>query len=65
LEACQAFAGPRLADDARDLVSGRIDELIAAIDAAPKSVKWKARARIGTRAKWYELPEETQANPAE
>jgi hypothetical protein len=65
LEACQAFAAVRLAADGRDLVSGRIDTLIAAIDAASKSVKWKARARIGTRAKWYELPEETQANPAE
>ncbi len=65
LEACRGQAAGCLAAGARDIVSGRIDALLAAIDAAPKSVKWKARARIGTRAKWYELPEETQAIPTE
>jgi hypothetical protein len=65
LGACLDHAASCLPPDARDLVSGRIDALLAAIDAAPKSVKWKARARIGTRAKWYELPEETQAIPTE
>jgi hypothetical protein len=65
LGACRDQAADGLAPDARDLASGRIDALLEAIDAAPKSVKWKARARIGTRAKWYELPEETQAIPTE
>ncbi len=27
-------------------------------DAAPKSLKWKLRARVGERVQWYELPEE-------
>ena len=27
-------------------------------DQAPKSVKWKMRARVGDKARWYELPEE-------
>ncbi|HTT53818.1 MAG TPA: hypothetical protein VMH35_20680 [Streptosporangiaceae bacterium] len=27
-------------------------------DAAPKSVKWKLRARVGDGVRWYELPEE-------
>jgi hypothetical protein len=27
-------------------------------DAAPKSMKWKLRANIGDRVRWYELPEE-------
>jgi hypothetical protein len=62
LEACRVQAGASLGPAARDLAAQRIDALLAAIDAAPKSVKWKARARVGTRAKWYELPEETQAN---
>jgi hypothetical protein len=61
LEACQVQAGTSLAPPARDLAVDRIGALLAAIDEAPKSVKWKARARIGTRAKWYESPEETQA----
>jgi hypothetical protein len=61
LEAVRAQAGTRLAPDARDLATGRIEGLLTALDEVPKSVKWKARARIGTRAKWYELPEATQA----
>jgi hypothetical protein len=60
LEACRAHAATRLSPGARDQASARIDTLRAAIDAAPKTARWKARARIGTRAKWYELPEETQ-----
>lgn len=32
--------------------------LRAAIDAAPKSTRWKVRARAGDRLSWYELPEE-------
>jgi hypothetical protein len=27
-------------------------------DAAPKSMKWKLRANVGDRMRWYELPEE-------
>jgi hypothetical protein len=37
----------------------RIRELLGAIERAPKSRRWKMRARIGERARWYELPEET------
>jgi len=29
------------------------------IDAAPKSRRWRMRAKIGERKRWYELPEET------
>jgi hypothetical protein len=35
--------------------AGRLLELA---NAAPKSVKWKLRANIGDRVRWYELPEE-------
>jgi len=27
-------------------------------DSVPKSLKWKTRARVGDRVRWYELPEE-------
>jgi len=27
------------------------------IEQSPKSMRWKMRARIGERARWYELPE--------
>jgi len=36
----------------------QVEALRAAIDAAPKSTKWKLRARVGDRVPWYELPEE-------
>jgi hypothetical protein len=36
-----------------------IRDLLGAIEARPKSRRWKLRARIGERARWYELPEET------
>jgi hypothetical protein len=39
----------------------RATALREAIDAAPKSMKWKARARVGDRVRWYELPEDTRS----
>lgn len=34
--------------------------LTEALQNAPKSLAWKARALIGERASWYELPEESE-----
>jgi len=39
-------------------VSRKIDDLAALIEAAPKSRKWKLRARVGTKVSWYEEVEE-------
>jgi len=36
-----------------------IRDLLGAIEAQPKSRRWKMRSRIGERARWYDLPEET------
>jgi hypothetical protein len=33
--------------------------LRSAMETAPKSLRWKARARVGERVRWYEVPEET------
>jgi hypothetical protein len=41
-----------------DRMLERIGAIRAAMAAAPKSVCWRARARIGRRMPWYELPEE-------
>jgi hypothetical protein len=58
----------RVADQARteppqgaalDAVS-QVERLLAAIDAAPKTLAWRARARIGERVQWYETPEEVR-----
>src|SRR5438477_651227 len=43
-----------------DRVGERLDELWARIDAQPKSLKWKLRARVGDRVSWYQLPEEVR-----
>jgi hypothetical protein len=42
----------------RVLVNDRIERLLAEMDTAPKSRKWKMRNRIGDRVQWYTLPEE-------
>lgn len=34
--------------------------LLAAIEAAPKSLAWRMRARVGERVRWYETPEEVR-----
>jgi len=36
----------------------QVRALRAAIDGASKSTRWKLRARVGERSKWYEEPEE-------
>ena len=65
LDKLRAFLDTELADG--DLDMGRpprfdpraqIAALRAAIDAAPKSTRWRLRARVGDRVTWYELPEE-------
>ena len=33
-------------------------ELLGVAGSAPKSIKWKLRANVGDRVRWYELPEE-------
>jgi hypothetical protein len=43
------------------LIIERIAELSRALDAGPKGARWKMRARIGERVKWYEEPEEARA----
>jgi hypothetical protein len=40
------------------LLVSRLDALRREIDAAPKSTRWKLRARVGERVQWYEEPEE-------
>jgi hypothetical protein len=44
------------ADRAR--ITARIDALAAALAAAPKTMAWQLRAKVGKRVRWYQLPEE-------
>ena len=36
----------------------RVAQLRARIEAEPKSLRWRARAKVGDRMRWYEEPEE-------
>lgn len=40
-------------------VGARAADLRERVDAAPKSRRWRLRAKVGERKRWYELPEET------
>jgi len=49
---------PQLSDDQRKLIGSRIGELTKTIEQHPKGLQWRARARIGTKRKWYNDVEE-------
>jgi hypothetical protein len=54
-----AFARDRLGGDQAQTVAASAARLQQAMEAAPKSLKWKMRAKVGEKVTWYELPEET------
>lgn len=41
----------------KELVRARIARLLQLIEDVPKSLRWKIRAVIGDKRRWYELPE--------
>jgi hypothetical protein len=45
---------PSMQDSQLNLIRVRIDELLKVLDAAPKTLGWKMRAKVGTRARWYQ-----------
>jgi len=47
-----------LTESQRTVVDERIGKLRRALDAKPKSVAWRLRAKVGERVRWYEEPEE-------
>jgi hypothetical protein len=42
-----------------DLVRSQVDRYVRALEEVPKTRRWKLRAKIGERKRWYELPEES------
>ena len=67
LDKIALFAEVELSPDDLSMAGGRplrfdpaaqARDLRARIDGAPKSSRWKLRARIGDRVQWYQLPEE-------
>jgi len=55
-----AFEVPELTGAELQTILDRIRALEEAVERAPKSRKWKLRARVGDRVRWYEDPEEVE-----
>lgn len=47
-----------LSAEDRRLVDDRLTRLWGRVEEQPKGLRWRSRARIGDRSKWYEEPEE-------
>jgi hypothetical protein len=71
LDTLDKYLAVELTPDDLDLNNGRavlfdpaaqVAALRTAIDDAPKSTRWKLRARVGDRQSWYEEPEEMGHN---
>lgn len=49
-----------LPDRNRQEITERLDALWRRIESEPKSGRWRLRARVGDRMRWYEEPEEVE-----
>lgn len=47
-----------ISEEYKNTIITRISQIKSSIDTEPKSLKWKMRAKIGEKVRWYELPEE-------
>ena len=60
LTGLRIVADALLQGETRALARARIDRITEEIAAAPKSIGWMARSKLGRRMRWYELPEEVR-----
>ena len=52
---------PAITPEQADTLRRRVDQILQAIENAPKSMGWKIRSKIGTRKLWYqEVSEKTR-----
>jgi peptidoglycan hydrolase CwlO-like protein len=64
-QARERLAASPLSESERSLVDERLAALWARVEAEPKGLRWRSRARLGDRSRWYEEPEEiAHAAPA-
>lgn len=42
----------------KKMIISKLSKMKTTIDSEPKSLKWKMRAKIGEKIRWYEIPEE-------
>jgi hypothetical protein len=47
-----------LTPEQRAVVDARLARLWERVEAEPKSLRWRSRARVGERVRWYDEPEE-------
>ncbi len=57
-EARARLSESELPEDDRSLIDERLQRLWERVEAQPKGLRWRSRAKVGDRAKWYEEPEE-------
>jgi hypothetical protein len=53
-----ALPASGLTEGEQAVIAGRIQVIEESMHAQPKSMRWKARARVGDRVRWYEEPDE-------
>jgi predicted regulator of Ras-like GTPase activity (Roadblock/LC7/MglB family) len=58
LDKSMELADEFLTHEQRETFESRARKLRGMIEAAPKSLRWQARATIGEARRWYDLPEE-------
>lgn len=51
---------PQLSREEKERVAGQVAAILGRIEAEPKPVAWRLRARVGDRVKWYKDVEEVQ-----
>jgi hypothetical protein len=51
---------PQLSDENKTTVAARLRGIAERIEAEPKSLAWRLRARVGDRVKWYKDVDEVQ-----
>jgi Icc-related predicted phosphoesterase len=54
-----------LSQEETQRVKERVDKLLGRIKSAKKGLKWKLRAKLGTKVKWYKEVEEVSPDTAE
>jgi Uncharacterised nucleotidyltransferase len=60
LERLPGFAEERIDAGTAGYVRARTAVIEAALLAAPKTLGWRVRSRVGERVRWYELPEDVR-----
>ena len=51
---------PQLSDEQKAHVAAQVETALARIEAEPKSMGWRLRARVGDRVKWYKDVDEVE-----